>query len=94
MPAEQADSRVPFFLTGVLLVIQVLGLLLSVVLGLLLVDEVQALRLEELVDLGAGKADEHFLGHFVLDGLAWIRSVSLRCGLTHTHTRVRPRHTR
>lgn len=54
----------------VLLLVQLLGLLLGVVLGLLAVDKVQALGLDELVDLEAGGGGDQLLGGAVLDGLA------------------------
>lgn len=53
-----------------MLIVEVLGLLLGLVLGLLAVEEVEALGLEELVDLGAGNASKSLLGEGVLDGLA------------------------
>lgn len=64
--------RVVLVHVTVLLLVQVLGLLLSVSLGLLAVDVVQALGLEELVDLGAGDASNHLLCELVLDGLACV----------------------
>jgi len=48
----------------------VLGLLLGLVLGLLAVEEVEPLGLEELVDLGAGDGRKRLLGEGVADGLA------------------------
>src|SRR3569833_1026580 len=65
-----ADLRVVLVLVAVLLLVQVLGVLLGLVLGLLAVEEVQALGLEELVDLGGGYAGEGLLGEAVRDGLA------------------------
>lgn len=64
------DLRVVLVVLAVVLVVEVLGLLLGLVLGLLTVEEVEALGLEELVDLGAGNASKSLLGEGVLDGLA------------------------
>lgn len=55
-----------------LLLVQVLGLLLGLVLGLLAVEVVHALGLGQLVDLGGGEAGEHLLGELVLNGLAYM----------------------
>lgn len=70
-------SRVELVLAAVLLVVELLGLLLGVVLGLLAVDKVQALGLDELVDLEAGGGRQHLLGQAVLDGLALLALVLL-----------------
>ncbi len=53
-------------LVTVLLVVQLLGLLTGVTLGLLPVEEVEALSLEKLVDFGTCDTGEHLLGEFVL----------------------------
>ena len=47
--------RVVLVHVAILLLIEVLGLLAGVVLGLLRVDEVQSLCLDQLVNLSAGK---------------------------------------
>lgn len=67
--------------TDIVLVVQVLGVLSGMVLGLLAVNEVQPLGLNQLVNLGAGKADKELFGELVADWLA-CESVS---GLLH-HT--------
>jgi hypothetical protein len=54
-----------------------LSLLLSVMLGLLCVNVVQSLGLNELVDLGGGEAGNELLGEGVADGLACSVSVKL-----------------
>lgn len=64
-------------LAAVLLLVELLGLLLGVVLGFLAVDKVQALGLDELVDLEAGGGGQHLLGQAVLDGLALLALVLL-----------------
>ena len=53
-----------------LLVVETLSILSSVVLGLLLVDVVEALGLNQLVDLSTGKAGNELLGELVVDRLA------------------------
>lgn len=65
-----SNLRVVLVVLAVVLIVEVLGLLLGLVLGLLAVEEVEALGLEELVDLGAGNASKSLLGEGVLDGLA------------------------
>lgn len=55
-----------------MLIIQMLGLLLGLMLRLLAIDEIHALGLGELIDLGAGEADEELFGELVGDGLAFI----------------------
>lgn len=70
---EKLCLRVVLIHVTVLLLVQVLGLLLGVSLGLLAVDVVQALGLEELVDLGAGDTSNHLLSKLVLDGLAYVQ---------------------
>jgi hypothetical protein len=54
----------------VVLVVEVLGVAAGIALGALAVDEVGALGLGELVDLGGGEAGEELLGELVGDGLA------------------------
>jgi hypothetical protein len=54
------------------------------VLRLLLVNVIQALGLEELVDLSAGDADEEFLGELVGNGLACLQSYQLPYAPTQT----------
>lgn len=56
---------------NVVLIVHVLGVLLGVLVGLDLVDLVQALGLGKLVDLGAGESGEDFLGGGVAHGFAW-----------------------
>lgn len=56
-------------LATVVLVVELLGALLGLVLGLLAVEEVLALGLGESVDLGTGEAGEELLGESVGDGL-------------------------
>lgn len=53
-----------------LLVVETLSVLLGLVLGLLFVDVVKALGLDELVDLSTGKRSNKLLGELVVDGLA------------------------
>jgi hypothetical protein len=53
-----------------MLIIEVLGLLLSMVLGPLLVQEVQAFGLSQLVNLSTGKANKEFLGELMGDWFA------------------------
>ena len=55
---------------SVVLIIQLMALLLSLVLGTLLVEEIHTLGLGKAVDLGAGEAGEELLGELVGDGLA------------------------
>ena len=74
---DGCHSRVELALAAVLLLVELLGLLLGVVLGLLAVDKVQALGLDELVDLEAGGGRQHLLGQAVLDGLALLALVLL-----------------
>lgn len=62
--------RVILVQVAVLLVVQPLGVLLGMMLGLLAVDKVEPLGLGQLVDLGAGKGGDHLLGEAVVDGLA------------------------
>lgn len=66
------DLRVILVVLTVLLVVQLLGLPLGMVLGLFPVDKVEALGLEQLVDLGTGKASKDLLGKAVVDSLAWM----------------------
>lgn len=63
-------SRVVLVLVTVVLVVQLLGLLLGVVLGALAVDKVQALGLDQLVDLEADGRSQQLLGGAVVDRLA------------------------
>lgn len=63
--------RVVLVVLTVLLVVQLLGLPLGVVLGLLLVDKVESLGLEQLVDFGTSKASKDLLGKAVVDSLAY-----------------------
>lgn len=67
---NESNLRVVLVVLAVVLIVEVLGLLLGLVLGLLAVEEVEALGLEELVDLGAGNASKSLLGKGVLNGLA------------------------
>ena len=53
-----------------LLVVETLGVLLGLVLGLLFVDIVKALGLDELVDLSTGEGSNELLGELVVDRLA------------------------
>lgn len=53
-----------------LLVVETLGVLLSLVLGLLLIDIVEALGLNQLVDLSTSKAGKELLSELVVDRLA------------------------
>lgn len=53
-----------------MLVVETLGVLLGLVLGLLFVDVVKALGLDELVDLSTGEGSDELLGELVVDGLA------------------------
>jgi hypothetical protein len=69
--------RVPLLLLTVVLVVEVLGVLLGMVVGLDLVVLIETLGFDELVDLGASEAGEELLGEGVGDGLAYLRSVSL-----------------
>lgn len=55
---------------NVVLIVHVLGVLLSVVVGLDLVGLVETLGLSELVDFGTGETGEELLGGGVGDGLA------------------------
>src|SRR3569833_1630136 len=66
---RDADLRDVLVLVAVLLLVLVLGVFLGLVLGLLAVEEVQALGLDVLVDLGGGYAGEGLLGEAVRDGL-------------------------
>jgi hypothetical protein len=72
-----SNLRSVLVVLGVLLVVKVLGLLLGMALRLLAVDVVEALGLNQLVDLGAGEPGDDLLGKAVLDGLAWITVSSL-----------------
>ena len=63
--------RVVVWLVTILLIVEVLGLLLRLVLGLLLVVEVLAFGLHEVVYAGAGEASERLFGEAVIDFLAW-----------------------
>ena len=54
-----------------MLIIHVLGILLRVTLCLLAINEVQALGLDQLVDFGAGNANEEFLGELVGNRLSY-----------------------
>jgi hypothetical protein len=63
-------SRIILVLLAIVLVIHVLNVLLGVVLGLLPVDEIHALGLGQLVNLGTGETDKHLLGKLMGDGLA------------------------
>lgn len=53
-----------------LLVVELLGVLLGLVLGLLSVDVVKTLGLAELVDLSASERGDELLGELVVDRLA------------------------
>ena len=53
-----------------LLTVHVHGVVLSIALGTLTVEEVLALGLSELVNLSTGKASEELLGELVRDRLA------------------------
>lgn len=53
-----------------MLIVKVLGPLLGLMLRSLLVKEVLALGLSELVDFGTGEAYEHLLGELMRDGFA------------------------
>lgn len=64
------NIRVVLVHVTVVAVVELLGVLLGVVLGLLSVDVVETLGLDELVGLGTGKGSEGLLGEAVLDGLA------------------------
>lgn len=68
-------------LTAVLLVVELFGLLASVALGLLTVEEVEALGFEKLVDFGASDAGEHLLSELVVGAFA----VSLLTLLVFAH---------
>ena len=65
-----SNSRVILIHITILVVVQLLGLLLGVVLGLLLVEEAEPLRLGQLVDLGPRDPREQLLGQRVADRLA------------------------
>jgi hypothetical protein len=64
------NLRVILVLAAILLIIQVLGLLLSLVFGLLGVDVVEPLGFDQLVNLGGRKAGNELLRKTVVDGLA------------------------
>ena len=66
----RGNSRIILVLTAVVLVIHILNVLLGVVLGLLTVDEVHALGLDQLINLSTGKTNEHLLGELMRDWLA------------------------
>lgn len=68
---RRAVSRGDAFLVVVLLVVRLLSLLSGVVLGLFSVKEVEALSLEELVDLSTGETGEELLGELVAWGFAF-----------------------
>lgn len=70
----RSHLRVVLVLAAVLGLVQVLSLLLGVVLGLLTVYEVEALGLEELVDLSSGNTGEDLLSEGVVYGLACVRT--------------------
>ena len=57
-------------IAAIVVVIQALDLLLGMVLGLLTVDEVQALGLSQLVNLSTGETDEQLLGELMGDRLS------------------------
>jgi hypothetical protein len=60
----------------IVLIIHVFDILPRMVLRFLLVNVIQALALEELVDLSARDADEEFLGKLVGNGLSCFKIVS------------------
>lgn len=55
---------------NIVLVIKSLNLLLSVVLSLLTINEVQALCLNKFVDFGSSESSQELLGKGMRDGLA------------------------
>ncbi len=61
----------------IVLVIHMFDILPRMMLCLLLVNVIQALGLEELVDLSASEADEEFLGELVGNGLSCLQSYQL-----------------
>lgn len=65
-----AGLRVKVVLTTMLLVIQLLSLLLGVALRLLAINCVEALRLDQLVDFGAGNSGNKLLSEGVAHSLA------------------------
>lgn len=69
-PVGRVVAGVVLVPVTVMLLVHPLSVLLRIVLGTLAVDEVLALRLGELVDLGSGETSEELLGEGVLDGLA------------------------
>lgn len=62
--------RVVLVVAAVVLVVELLGVLPGLTLGLLAVDEVGTLSLGEAVDFTASEAGEELLGELVGDGLA------------------------
>jgi hypothetical protein len=63
-------SRIILIVVAIVAVVHALDLLLSVVLGLLAVDEVHALGLGQLVDLSTSETDKELLGELMGDGLS------------------------
>lgn len=70
-PVRRIIVGVVLVLVTVVVVIHPLGILLGLVLRALAVDEVLALGLGELVDLGGGEAGKELLSEGMVDGLAY-----------------------
>jgi hypothetical protein len=75
---REINLRVILVHVTIVLLVQLLSLLLGVVLGLLLVDKVQTLGLDELVDLSGSKAGEELLGKSVVHRLACLALLLLK----------------
>lgn len=68
----------PLFLTTVMTVVVFRGMLLGMVLGLLLVKEVEALRLKELIDFGTSNASNGLFCESVRNRLAFLSLTVLK----------------